>query len=167
MTARPAPGGAEPADLHRWFAIEVNNATWAALDGIGPASTAAELRQVRYGAYAAAYHGLEAGDEANHARAEYLVAKAELAAGLPEVALAHARRCAELVATHPDRMADWDAPFAQEVLARALAATGDRDAAGAALVEWRRLRDLVADPEDVAVLDAELERAPWFGLRDA
>ncbi len=72
--------------------------------------------------------------------------------------------CLELVLAHPREVADWDAPFAHEALARALAATGDP--AGA-----RRHRDLavdlasrVADPLDRELLVAAMAARPWFGL---
>ena len=71
--------------------------------------------------------GWTPGNAANHARGEHLVARAAIAVGLPDVSLRHARRCLELVEGHPDEMEDWDAPFAHEALARALAATGDTE----------------------------------------
>lgn len=93
------------------------------------------------------------------------MAKAAVAVGLPDVALRHALRCVELVESHAEVMADWDAPFAQEALARALAGTGEGSGAADALARCLELADAVADPGDRAVIDTELARPPWFGLR--
>jgi hypothetical protein len=157
----------EERDMHRWFAVEFNNEVWDLLDaGVGPASPEADRDLVLYGAYASARHWSECGGPAQQARAEHLVARAELAVGEPAVALRHARRCLGLIEGHPDAVSDWDAPFAHEALARALAATGDLDGA-------RRHRDLavrltgqVADALDREVLEAVLPRGPWFGLEE-
>ena len=58
-------------DLHRWFAVELNNETWDDLERLdGDPPPAAEGEHLLYGAYAAAYHWLEAGPVIHHARAE-------------------------------------------------------------------------------------------------
>jgi hypothetical protein len=163
-TAGDAPADAE-RDLHRRFGARFNNEVWELLDaGVGPGSPQADRDRVLYGAYASARHWAEVGGPAQRARAEHLVARAALAVGEPATGLRHARRCLELVLAHADDVADWDAPFAHEALARALAGTAD--AAGA-----RRHRELavaltarVADPEDREVLEAALAQGPWFGL---
>jgi len=155
----------EERDMHRWFGVEFNSEVWDLLDaGIGPASPESDRDLVLYGAYASARHWAECGGPAQQARAEHLVARAELAVGEPAVALRHARRCLDLVLAHPDAVSDWDEPFAHEALARALAATGDAD-------EARRERELavqlagkVAEPQDREVLEAVLAGGPWFGL---
>jgi hypothetical protein len=117
-----------------------------------------------YGAYAACLHWLEAGNEANHARGEHLIARVALRIGRIDVGLQHARRCLELIETHREQMSDWDEPFAREALARALAATGQTAAARAELEKARELTKLVAGEGDRKVLDEELAKEPWFGL---
>jgi hypothetical protein len=157
----------EERDMHRWFGVEFNNEVWDLLDaGVGPGSPESDRDLVLYGAYASARHWSECGGPAQQARAEHLIARAELAVGEPAVALRHARRCLELVLAHPDAVSDWDAPFAHEALARAFAGTGDVERA-------RRHRELavqltgqVANPQDRGVLEAALPRGPWFGLDD-
>jgi hypothetical protein len=163
--------------MHRWFAVEFNNDVWDLLDGgLTPDSPQADQVHALYTAYASARHWLEAGTVANEARAEYMIAKVAVAIGRTQVAVHHARRCLDLVTAHPEEMQDWDAPFAHEVLARALAAAGDqdddrdddrdggRDEARTHLAEAKRLAALVTDPQDVEILDAELAREPWSGL---
>lgn len=155
----------EERDMHRWFGVEFNNEVWDLIDdGISPESPAADRDVVLYGAYAAARHWMEAGGVEHRARAEYLVSRAAVAVGLPDVGLRHARACFDLVEQHPDTMADWDAPFAFEVLARALAANGETDAARPLLARARELTAAVAGAGDREVLEGELARGPWFGL---
>jgi hypothetical protein len=57
-------------------------------------------------------------------------------------------------------MADWDRPLAEEILARALAVTGD---GAAAREHWARAHELaaqVADPEEREVIDQQLAVEP-------
>lgn len=155
----------EERDMHRWFGVELNNELWTLLDdGISPGSPLEDREHVLYTAYASARHWRECGTAANAARAEHGIARAAVAVGFADVALRHARRCLELVEANPDVVADWDRPFAHEALARALAATGDVAAGREHRALAVRLTAELADPEDRAVLEAELARAPWFGL---
>jgi hypothetical protein len=155
----------EERGMHRWFGAELNNEVWDLIQSPVTADSPQDDRDaVLYGAYASARHWMEAGTVANRARGEHLIARAALAVGLAEVALRHARHCLDLVERHPEEMADWDAPFAHEALARALAATGEVAPGREHRETAVRLTAELADPEDREVLEAELAREPWFGL---
>jgi hypothetical protein len=154
----------EGRELHRYFGVELNNETWDLLDQIDETSALLDQERVLYGAYAACLHWLEAGNEANHARGEHLIARVALRIGRAELGLEHARRCLQLVQQHPDQMTDWDEPFAREALARALAATGSPEQARAELSRAEELTELVAESGDREVLRTELGKEPWFGL---
>lgn len=154
----------EGRELHRYFGVELNNETWDLLEQIDETSPLLDQERVLYGAYAACLHWLEAGNEANHARGEHLIARVALRIGRAELGLEHARRCLQLVQNHPDQMADWDEPFAREALARALAATGSPSQARAERRRAEELTELVAGPGDREVLLGELGKEPWFGL---
>jgi hypothetical protein len=154
----------EGRELHRYFGVELNNETWDLMEQIDESSPRGDQERLLYGAYAACLHWLEAGNEANHARGEYMIARAALRIGRTALGLEHAQRCLELVQAHPGQMADWDEPFAREVLARGLAAAGSPELA---LVEFARAEELAAavvDPGDREVLLAEFGKEPWFGL---
>jgi hypothetical protein len=155
----------EERDMHRWFAVEFNNEVWDLLDGgVGPDSPDADRDLLLYGAFASARHWFECGTAANAARGEHLVSRAALAVGEPGLALRHARRCLALVQENPEVMEDWDAPFAHEALARALAATGDLAGGAVHRADAVRLTAAVADPLDREVLEVQLASGPWFGL---
>ena len=155
----------EGRELHRYFGVELNNETWDLMDQIDAESPLVDRERLLYGAYAACLHWLEAGNEANHARGEHLIARAAVAVGRAELGAHHARRCLELVEAHRDLMADWDEPFAHEALARALAGTGATEEAKAHLDAALALTAAAADPQDREVLEGELAKGPWFGLR--
>ena len=56
---------------------------------------------------------------------------------------------------------DFDLAYALEARARALACLGHHADAAAALAAARAVP--IADPEDAAILDADIAAAPWFG----
>lgn len=154
-------------DLHRWFGVQLNNDMWKLIedDGVGPATPLIDRERMLYSAYASAYHWRTIGNEANFARGEHLISRMAARLGEGELALAHARRCLDLVETHSDVMEDWDAPFAHEALARAYAAVGDHQRARTHLSRATELTAAVADPQDREVIEGELAREPWFGAR--
>lgn len=149
-------------DLHRWFGVHLNNDTWDLLEQIGPHSPLVDRERLLYAAYASTYHWLEAGNTANHARGEHLIASVAVRIGEGGVALKHARRCAQLVEENSDVMADWDRALAAEAMARALAATGD---GAAARTYWQRAKDLTAEVAEEgdrkAVLDLMETEPDW------
>lgn len=150
-------------DLHRWFAVELNNALGDLLFDLTPDTPRAEQDRALYQAYAACYHWLEAGTPANHGRGEYTITRTALAIGRPRVAVQHAPRYAELIAEHPDAFTDWDRAFATEIRARTAAATGAPDA-GELRARAQLLADRVADPETREVVQDRLDHGPWFSL---
>ena len=142
-------------DWHRAQAIEANNATWAQLEAVA-AGTASTVGLVR-GAYAAAYHWERArgATPANEARARYLVGKAWLAYGRPELALEYGDRTLAQCREHG--LADFDLAYAHELRARALTALGRP---GESVTQWAAARSVpVADPEDRAIVEADFADA--------
>jgi hypothetical protein len=150
-------------DLHRWFAIELNNELGDLLFDLSRQTPRAEQDRALYQAYAACFHWLEAGTVVNHARGEYTIAWTALAIGRPHIAATHAPRYAELIAEHPDAFTDWDRALAVEVQARTAAATGAPDAS-TLKAHAERLAEQIEDPESREVVLERLARQPWFGL---
>lgn len=150
-------------DLHRWFAVELNNALGDLLFDLTPDTARFEQDRALYQAYAACYHWLEAGTVAHHGRGEYAIAQTALAIGRPQIAILHAPRYAELIAEHPEDFTDWDRAFATEILARTAAATGSPDA-GELRASAQHLTDHIADPDAREFVQDRLDRGPWFTL---
>jgi hypothetical protein len=148
-------------DLHRWFAVELNNSTWDVLDaGLSEDCSREERELALYAAYASTYHWMQAGNVANHGRGEHLIASVAAGIGLLDVAARHAARYAELITLHPAAFTDWDRAFAAEALARVASRSGAPDA-DALRAEARRLAEAVADPEDRRICLERLAAAPW------
>jgi uncharacterized protein YndB with AHSA1/START domain len=149
-----------PADIewHRTLGAECNNATHELVEQ--PVRSDDETLRMIHQAHAAAYHWRIAGTIENWARAEYMCSRAYSFAGRSEPALFHASMCRKYV--DQAGLLDWDLAFAHEAMARALACSGDLEGA-------RRERALaravpVADPEDKAIVDADIDGGPWFGV---
>ena len=141
---------------HRAQGIECNNSVWELIDK-GERSADDDEEMLRR-AYGAAYHWQRAkgrGPE-NEARAVWLLSKVHLLVGLPERALHYGDRCLAQCAQHG--LADFDLAYALECRARAMKALG-RDQEAAA--EWAKaLAVPIADPEDKAIVDADLAVGP-------
>ena len=147
---------------HPWFAVELYNRAWELLEA--KERTGAEAAWMVHAAHASCYHWLEAGNVANHARGECLVANVHAALGQGAAAMAHAGRCLELVKEHAREMADWDLAFAYDCLARAHAASGLAE-------EARRLRKKahehgakIVDDADKKAFDAWHTAGQWHGV---
>jgi uncharacterized protein YndB with AHSA1/START domain len=148
-------------DLHRRLGIEGNNETYELL-GRSDRTADDDTRMVHM-AHSAAHHWYVAGDQTNWARAEYLVSRVHAFVGRAEPALFHAERCA----AHVDAagLADFDLAYAHEARARALACAGRLDEARAEKATAEAV--VVADPEDRAIVEADLKDGPWYGLDGA
>jgi tetratricopeptide (TPR) repeat protein len=120
--------------------------------------TAANDEEMLRRAYAAAYHWQRAartGPE-NEARATYMLAKAHLLAGHPDMSLLYADRAMEQCRLHG--LADFDLAYAYEARARALQALGHTQQAA---TEWAAAKAVpIADPDDQAILDGDLKVGP-------
>jgi hypothetical protein len=148
----------QPADIafHRTMATQANGRTFELLE------SREDDALMIHAAHASAYHWALAGTSLNCARAEYLCSRAYAFAGPGAEALRHARRCAELLADAPE-VQDFDRAYAREATARALACTGDAVTAATELAVARAV--VVNDPEDRAIVEADLAAEPWYGVR--
>ncbi|HZS24836.1 MAG TPA: hypothetical protein VFA30_07590 [Gaiellaceae bacterium] len=141
------------AETQRRLGIDLFNRTWTLLENGG--RTQDEDDELLHCVHASAYHWLQVGTAANRARSEWQCSRVHAVLGRPESALAHARRCHELVLSAPDEMEEFDLPAAYEALARAHLVAGDP-------VEARRFRDLgleatarIEDEDDRRSMEAD------------
>lgn len=149
---------AEPSDAawHRRQGVEANNAAMRLL--FAAEGSPADREELLRSAYAAAYHwdrAAGAGPQ-NAARAAYVIARALLATGQPEAALASADRVLDLCDRHG--LVDFDLAYGHEARARALLALGRTEDGTAACAAARAVA--VVDPEDRAIVEQDFADLP-------
>jgi uncharacterized protein YndB with AHSA1/START domain len=156
---RELPDDLDAAD-HRQRGIEATNTVFRLFERVPLTDDdAADLVDA---AHAARWHWRHAEDRTpvNAIRADYLCARAHAWVGNGQAALDDARRC--LDATNAAGLDDFDLAYAHEVMARALASTGDL--AEARLHLDKALAVAINDPEDARLVAADLAAGPWYGL---
>ena len=150
------------ADAASRKAIEAHGRVWALLEK--PGRTVAETAAM----IAAAHESLSAwevaGGPVEVQRGNWLVARVYVDAGEAEAALDYARRTLALTEANRAALADFDLAFAEEIAARAYAATGDFETARRHHAAAKALGDRIADPEDRAEFFRQFARGAWFGL---
>ena len=155
LTAQVTPIDDASGEWHRTQGIECNNSTWEMIEAERTPDNDEEMLRR---AYASAYHWARAvrRGPANDARGAWLLAKVQLLVGQPELSLRYADRCMSICQEHG--LDDFDLAYAYEARARALKALGD-DASAAQ--SWETAKSVpIADPEDQAILDADLAVGP-------
>jgi tetratricopeptide (TPR) repeat protein len=149
-------------EAHLHFAKSLNGETWNLLDK-APRSRDEDERLVA-AAFASYYHWLQAGKEVHRQRGEYMIARAYLAVGNVQEALAHADRCLELTDQYREQMADFDLAFAYEMSARTNAAAGQREAARQYREQAQQAGERIADQEDREIFFADYNGGNWYNL---
>lgn len=146
----------ERGGWHRAQGVECNNSVWELIDKTE--RTADDGEEMLRRAFAAAYHWQRATGRgpANEARAVWMLSKVHLLIGQPERALHYGDRC--LAECNQHGLVGFDLAYAHECRARALRVLGREQEA---LQEWAAAKAVhIADPEDQAVLDADLAVGP-------
>lgn len=147
----------EPLDptAQRRLAVDLFNHCWTLL-GV-PTRTVDQDDELLHAAHASRHHWGVVGSAANRARGEWMCSRVYSTLGRPEPALYHAYRGLALVDGNASEMADWDRPAALEALARAQLTAGDQPAAAETGRQARAALDVVADPDDRAVVARDLD----------
>jgi len=166
VVAQPAASGQVPdtpaalavldPEQHRRLAVDLFNATWRLMED--DTRTAADDDRMLHTAHASRYHWEWRGTPTNLARGEWLCSRVYAVLERGEPALHHARRTLELC--RENAIDDWDLAFAHEALARAYAVCRDADRARSATEQALACAEDVADPEDRALVLADLETIP-------
>jgi hypothetical protein len=137
----------------RALAIQLYNTTWELIEK--PDRTQDDDDELLHRAHASRYLWGGVGTAANRARGEWICARVYAVLGRAEPALHHARRCLELVQSHPEDMEEWDLPAAYEAVARANSVAGDLDEARRYVELGREAASRIEDAEDRATLEAD------------
>jgi len=147
----------------REMAKAANQLAWALLEQQD--RTESETQEMMHAAHASYYLWGKVDQGAPLQRGARLLSRAYLMAGQHPLALAYARQCLARTETDPGPLADFDFFYAQEGMARALAAVGEVEQARHYLARAREWATKIADDEDRAIVEGDLTAEPWFGLR--
>ena len=138
---------------HRQLGVDLFNQTWTLLRD--PGRSASDDLEMIHSAHASRFHWKKAGEPVNLARGEWQCSRVYSVLGRPEPALFHAERCLEICETNG--IGDFDLAFAYEAIARALQVGGNTEGSSEALAKARAATRLIANPEDLAVVEADLD----------
>lgn len=150
------PSESTIAQMHRWFAVECNNAAW---NLIGKNVRSAEDdREMLYLAYASAYHWSQAGTMLNDARAELNLAYVHCLLRQGEFALQYAQSCLDFFENNDCE--DWDLAFGHAAMAFAAAVLGDAELHAKHYAEAERRGQVIADEIDRGIFMGTFEQVP-------
>jgi DNA-binding transcriptional MerR regulator len=152
----PDPGGPAADFDERKLAAELFNGVWRLMETED--RTPEQDDRMLHMAHASRFHWEQVGTPANLARGEWLCSRVYAVLGRAEPSLHHARRVLAICEQHG--IGDWDLAFAHEAIARAHAVAGDGTATGEALAAARAAAEDIAEPEDRALLESDLETIP-------
>lgn len=143
---------------HRRLGVDLYNATWELLDRASRTPDDDDLMVAT--AHASAYHWSQAPGvrPSNVGRGHWLCSRVHATLGQADTAAHHAARYVAIA--RAGDVDDWDLAAALEASARAAAVAGDLDAAARLEAEAREALRSVADAEDRAVVEADLDTLP-------
>lgn len=152
---------------NRHFAVALNQRAFALLEQEN--RTPADDDELLYAAYGSAWHWGKAGGEVEHARAEWLIARAHCFVGDPMGGLRHANRYMALIEKHLEGeqfkqgsgFKDFDLAYGAEALARAYALLDQREESSQFQKLAKALGEAIADPEDKKIFMGDFEHGPW------
>lgn len=151
-TNRPIPAELDEATRRR-LAADLFNHTWELLEM--PSRTPAQDDEMIHCAHASRFHWGKVGTAQNLAAGEWQCSRVYAVLGRPEPALWHARR--SLSIAKGEGIAAWCLASAQEAMARASLANGDRAAARDWVAKARATLEREPDPEDRRIILKDLE----------
>jgi len=152
---------AKTKEMHKCFAVELNNTTWGLMDQAADMD-AEGLERLVDRAHASLFHWSIVGERVNIARGHHLVSHAYATARKGDEALHHASRC--LAICEEEGYGDWDLAFALEAMALAHAVIGDEKQRDAFLARAKEAGEAIAGKEDKEFFSSELKKVP--GYRD-
>ena len=149
------------AEAQLFFAKRFNGKTWELFNKKD--RTPEENDRMLDYAHASLAHWRAAGTAVNVQRGEWMIARAWIHLGDGEQALRHAGRVAEVTASHPDLMEDFDFAFAYECQARAHALCGHTDEARRFITLAQKAGEAIADEEDRTIFFEDFNSGNWNG----
>jgi hypothetical protein len=144
-------------DTQRALAVALFNRVWDLLD-LGEARSAAETDEMIDAAHTSRYLWRRIGGAEQAIVGEWQVSRVYAEAGIGAEAVRHALAAQRLLDVDADPgVPDWLAASVQEGLARAYLAAGEPEAAALAHSAGRQALADIADPEDRALIESQLD----------
>ena len=139
---------------HRELAVSTFNRVWELLEL--PERTPKETDEMIHAAHVSCYVWSQIGTPANVARGEWQCARVYATLGRAEPALWHAGRALELNEAGGEGFEEWDLPSAQQGMAHAQLAAGDREEAQRWAERARAELARVQDLEDRELIESQI-----------
>lgn len=147
-------------EAHLRFAAGFNGYVWSILGKEDRSEH--ETDMMVHAAHASRLHWGVVGTPLNVQRGEWLLARVYAVLNRPEQALHHARKCLELTEEH--NFDDFDLAYAYEAMARAYAASGNKDEAE----KYRTLAEVAGEKiqkvEDRELFLEDYKSEPWYNM---
>jgi hypothetical protein len=146
-------------DIHRAAAVQTHGETWGLLEKAD--RTPEDDERLIHTAHTSCYHWLHAGTAVHRQRGEWLISRVYATLGLGEAAVRHARRCAEITASSPEGLEDFDHAFALEALARSHAVAGEAELATRYRIQAKEAGEMIKSEDDRVYFLGDLEGGRW------
>ena len=149
--------------MHHYMGIEMNIQTRNLL-GKEDHNKQDDARMINF-AKASLYHWRLSPkfEPANEQRGQWLISRVFSVLGKSEKALSYAKETIRITEKHGFK--DFDLAYAYEALARAHAASGNKEECKNFLQKAWEVGNLIAGKEDKNIFDVDLESGPWFGCK--
>ena len=147
--------------LHHYMGIEMNIQTWNIL-GEKDRKDQDDIRMINY-AKASFYHWKKSPkfEPVNEQRGQWMISHVYAILGRGKEALESAQKTMRLTKQHSFK--DFNLAYAYEALARAHAASGNKDECNSWHKKAWEAGDLIGGVEDKKIFDGDLKAEPWFG----
>lgn len=149
-------------EAHEHFAKSTNGEVWRLLGEQGRSQQ--EDEQLITAAYTSLYHWQKIGTAVHSQRGHWLLSHVLALLGHSELSVHYAQRCSKITEAFKVEMSDFDLAYAQEGLARAYAASGDRGKAAEHFKQAKALGEQIEDDEDRKIFMEDLMSGDWEGI---
>ena len=143
--------------------IQMNIETWNLLDK-KDRNQQEDLRMINF-AKASLYHWRKSNkyELVNEQRGQWLLSRVYSFLGKADEALFHAKETLKI--TKEQDLKDFDLAYAYESMARAYAASNNKDESIKWLEKAKESGDLIKDDKDKEYFISDLESEPWFNIK--
>ena len=143
--------------------IQMNIETWNLLDK-KDRNQQEDLRMINF-AKASLYHWRKSNkyELVNEQRGQWLLSRVYAFLGKADEALSHAKETLKI--TKEQDLKDFDLAYAYESMARAYAASNNKDESIKWLEKAKESGDLIKDDKDKEYFISDLESEPWFNIK--